>query len=622
MFYFEIYKQGKLIKRGDRCLNNIEWTSELMSVPETELVLPASYAFYYDGREDVLIHINGFIFWGHVKQNIEIDKVNETITVPIDHIVCEWEYRQISVNHAISSEDGGSAINVVYKGAEINRNESGQEAITANNFAITTKKVKSVADSEFIRRAVAQAWNLSNGDPIPIATVDRSKVKAKEGTYKVTFSTKKGTSVTVECDVSPVVVLGGERYKTNKTAKEKISARRFSIDINDVGELTNSTIIKVSKAKAWVLYHPKQSVEFKVIENNIVAALGTYTVKFGTANNTVLTIDVTVEEMAGSSNDLEPSIVDNLEDIYNNNYFAYPGWDIQYEDGVGDTLIDYIYSRQNKLEALTKTMELTPDLFWRVGFTADKVIEIGKFGKKKPYVISTKPSGKTNIRMLTEPTVIKDYENVINVATVYADKSDGGMSSVVLRDIYNDKKEQNKNFPVVILRANVNNERDYTKYISQFPELAPNNEWEYAVLDTESIALESGILIEGTFSFNDLGSFNTESKRITNAKRLQAQRTVYRAAIRKLKEARRNLKFELETEALPRDVNIGDKIRVLYDNLIYEFGACSNYAKKILHMDDWYYIESLTRRFDQEGIETDAITLAKYLKIERETSVE
>ena len=593
-----------------------------MSVPETELVLPASYAFYYDGREDVLIHINGFIFWGHVKQNIEIDKVNETITVPIDHIVCEWEYRQISVNHAISSEDGGSAINVVYKGAEINRNESGKEAITANNFAITTKKVKEVADSEFIRRAVAQAWNLSNGDPIPIATVDRSKVKAKEGTYKVTFSTKKGTSVTVECNVSPVVVLGGERYKTNKTAKEKISARRFSIDINDVGELTNSTIIKVSKAKAWVLYHPKTPVEFKVIENNIVAALGTYTVKFGTANNTVLTIDVTVEEMAGSSNDLEPSIVDNLEDIYNNNYFAYPGWDIQYEDGVGDTLIDYIYSRQNKLEALTKTMELTPDLFWRVGFTADKVIEIGKFGKKKPYVISTKPSGKTNIRMLTEPTVIKDYENVINVATVYADKSDGGMSSVVLRDIYSDKKEQNKNFPVVILRANVNNERDYTKYISQFPELAPNNEWEYAVLDTESIALESGILIEGTFSFNDLGSFNTESKRITNAKRLQAQRTVYKAAIRKLKEARRNLKFELETEALPLDVNVGDKIRVLYDNLIHEFGACSNYAKKILQMNDWYYIESLTRRFDQEGIETDAITLAKYLKIERETSVE
>lgn len=618
MFYFEIYKQGKLIKRGDRCLNNIEWTQEVMSTPETELVLPIEYAFYYDGREDVKIHINRMVFWGHVKQNYTIDKENETITVPIDHIVCEWEYRQISVNHAIS--DGN--LNVVFKGAEIEKNVQGQEAITANDFAITTKKLKTVPDSEFIRRAVAQAWNLSNGDPIPITKVDRSKLKAKEGTYKVTFSTAKGTSVTVECNVSPIVVLGGERSKSNRTTREKISARRFSIDINDVAGLTNEDIIKISKAKAWKLYHPDQKVSFSIIENNIEPAIGNYAVKFATpSNSVVLTIDVSVEEMAGSANDIEPSIVDNLSDIYNDMNFAYPGWEMEYEEGVGDTLIDYVYSRQNKLEALTKTMEITPDLFWRVTLGNEKKIQVGRFGEKKPYIISTKPSGKTNIRMITEPQVTPDYENVINVATVYADKSDGGMSSVVLRDIYENKDEQEDGFPVVILKANVNNERDYTKYIAQFPELAPNNEWEYAVLDTESIALESGILIEDTFSFNDLGAFNTESKRITNAKRLRAQRTVYKAAIRALKQARRNLRFEVVTEGIPADVNAGDRIRVLYDNLIYMFEPCSNYAKKVLRMDDWYYVESLTRSFDEYGEETDTVTLTKYLKVERETSV-
>ena len=618
MFYFEIYKQGKLIKRGDRCLNNIDWTQELMSAPQTELVLPIEYAFYYDGREDVIIHINDHIFWGHVKQNYTTDKNTETITVPIDHIVCEWEYRQISVNHAIS--DGN--LNVVFKGAEIEKNEQGQEAITANDFAITTKKLKTVPDSEFIRRAVAQAWSLANGDPIPITKVDRSKVKAKEGTYKVTFSTAKGTSVTVECNVSPIVVLGGERSKSNRTTKEKISARRFSIDINDVQGLTNADIIKISKAKAWKLYHPDQRISFSVVENNIEPVVGSYAVKFATPNNSVvLTIDVSVEEMAGSESALEPSIVDNLSDIYNDMNFAYPGWEMEYEEGVGDTLIDYVYSRQNKLEALTKTMELTPDLFWRVPLVAEKKIQVGRFGEKKPYIISTKPSGMTNIRMISEPVITPDYENVVNVATVYADKSDGGMSSVVLRDIYENKDEQEDGFPVVILKANVNNERDYTKYIAQFPELAPNNEWEYAVLDTESIALESGTLIEGTFSFNDLGAFNTESKRITNAKRLRVQRTVYKAAIRELKQARRNLKFEVTTEAIPADVNAGDRIRVLYDNLIYMFEPCSNYAKKILRMDDWYYIESLNRAFDEYGNETDTVTLAKYLKIERETSI-
>ena len=119
--------------------------------------------------------------------------------------------------------------------------------------------------------------------------------------------------------------------------------------------------------------------------------------------------------------------------------------------------------------------------------------------------------------------------------------------------------------------------------------------------------------------FNDLGAFNTESQRITNAKRLRAQRTVYRAAIRKLKQTRRNLKFTVTTEAMPAEVNAGDKIRCLYDNLIYMFGECTNYQKKILKMDDWYYVESITRNFDEYGGETDELTLSKYLKIERET---
>lgn len=588
----------------------------MMYTPEVDLTLPAEYAEYFNGREEVKIHTNGLTFFGHVKQNYTLNKESETIDVPVDHIISEWEYRQISVNHAIS--DGN--INTVYKGAELEKNKGNGEGITANDFALTTKKIKEIDDATYIQRAVAQAWNLTNGDPVPITSVDKSKVKAKEGTYKVTFSTAKGTSVTVNCEVSPRVVLGGERSKSNRTIREKISARRFSIDVNDVSELTNADIIKISKAKAWKLYHPDTTYSVSVIENTIEPVIGSYAVTFQSEHGVVLTIDVSVEEMAGSASNLEPSVVDNIADIYNDKNFAYPGWIIDFEEGTEDTLIDYVYSKQNKLEALTKTMELTEDLFWRVGFTGERLLEIGRFGKHKPYMISTKPSGKTNIRMISEPEITPDYENVVNVATVYADKSDGGMSSVVLRDIYNDPdNEQIDGFPVVILHANVNNERDYTQYITQFPELAPNNEWEYAVLDEESIALESGTLIEDSFLFNDLGAFNTESKRVTNKKRLQAQRTVYRAAIRKLKQLRRNLKFDVVTEAMPYDVNVGDMILFKYDNILTLFGECTNYQKKILTMDDWYYIEAMGRDFDEYGGETDTLTLSKYLKIERET---
>ena len=469
-----------------------------------------------------------------------------------------------------------------------------------------------------------------NGDSVPITKVDRSELKAKEETYDVTFSTAKGTSVTVECTVKPNIERLGLRYKSNKADKEKIEARRFKMDISLADDIDDSTIIKYAKAKAWVYRHPKDTIDVVVSSTDIRAEVGVYTVTFETVTgHTSLTIDVQVTDEENYPS-LEPAVVDELQDIYNDMNMAYPGWQIDWQDDSGSRKIDYVYSRQNKLEALTQTMLITPDLFWRVGFTGEKVIEVGKFGEKKPYTISVKPSGKTNRRMITEPEITPDFENVINVATVYSEKSDGGMSTLTLREAYNDReliekgliteRIQDDDFPVVILHANVNNERNYSQYISQYPKLAPNNETEYAIIDKESVALESGILIEGTFAFNDLGAFNTESRKITDKKRIQAARTVYNAGVRKLKEARRNYRFEVTVEQMPSDVNVGDKIRVLYDNKIWNVEACSNYFKKILQMDDYFYIESMTWDIDATGGETNTLTLVKYLKVERETS--
>lgn len=622
--YFEIYKQGKLIKRGTKCLGDLSWSNEMMYVPECTLTLPAEYAEYFDGREDVKIHVNNKLFWGHVKNNYTLDKVSETIEIPLSHIVCEWDYRQISINHAISDpDDVDNVMNVVYKGSKVKK--ANGEGITANNFKINTKDAKKITDAKLIEKAFAQAWSTVNGDTIPVAKVDRGKLTNKPDTYNVKFSTANGTSVTVECEVKDNVDLGGLRYKTNKTDKEKITARRFKMDIEDVPSLTDKELIKISQAKAWVLRKPKQKIGVKVVENNIVAEKGSYTVKFSTVtNNTELTIDVRVDDLSEDYVNLDEYVEDKLQDIYDDTNMAYPGWVIDYQDGAENTMIDYVYSRQGKLEALTKTMENTTDLFWRVGFGAEKVIEIGKFGHKKPYTISVRPSGVTNRRMITEPSITPDYENVINVATVYSAKSNGGMSSLTLREVYEENEDAKilalkKDFPVVILHSNVNNERDYTRYITQYPELAPNNELEYAVLDTESIRLESGVLIEGTYAFNDLGAIGIESRKLTNKQRRKASQTVYKAAIRKLKEARRNYRFEVTVEEMPPDVNVGDKIRVIYDNSIWNLEACSNYWKKILRMDDWFYIEKMTWDIDSTGKETNALTLVKYLKIDRET---
>lgn len=542
--YFEVYKKGKLIKRGTKTLNPIVFENELMLTPTLELVLPIEWIEYFDGWEEVKVFINDKCFWGIV-WDIEEDKINETITLTIRHAISEWEWRQISVNHAISGIDSNpnALVNIVYKGDNVTVSEENDESITASEFSVLLSRANNMSDSDIIAVAVATAWVTSNGDKLSITSVKKEKKNDSdewvtvsnihaEGEYRITFSTSKGTSVSVEASVEKD---GDESY----------------------------------------------------------------------------------------DNVTEPSVVDKLKDIYTDMNFAYPGWVIDIDDPTGREMIDYVYSRQNKLEALTQTMELTEKSFWRVGFKNEKKVELGVFGEKKPYIFSKKPSGKTNIRIIEEPTIDYDFENVINVATVYSDKSDSGMSSLTLREVYNDPSLQKAGFPVVILHANVNNERDYSKYITTSlttSKIAPNAELEFAVLDEESIALESGTVIEGTYAFNDMSPFELDGKTITDAKRLKAAQTVYDRTIRKLIQARRSYNITLTTEELPTDLNVGDRVRLLYDNRIWNLDACSSYWKKILSMDDWFYITAIAYNIDEVGAETNQVTLAKWIRIDRETA--
>ena len=537
--YFEIYRYTNLIIRGKKWLGTLEFDHELNLAPTLTMVLPADWYSIIKGREEIKIHFDdGKVFWGIIWNYSPVDKVNETMTLDIRHVITEWQYRQISVNHAISNK----ALNIVYKGDKTETNKGNSETITASDFTVGKKQAKKLTDADIISKSRAYAWNNTNGDKVSITSVKIQKCEKDEddketcedatledeGTYKVTLSTAKGTSVKIEVQVE-------EKYEP----------------------------------------------------------------EYGTLD--------------------DPSVADKLLDIYNDTNFAYPGWQIDWQDDAENRYIDYVYSKQNKLDALTETVELTDDLWWRVGFWNEKKVQIGKFGDVKPYIISSKPSGKTNIRMIQEPIIEPDLESVINVATVYSDKSDGGMSSLTLREVYMDKSKQKDGFPVVILHSNVNNERDYRMYISQFPKIAPNNEIEYAVLDEKSIALESGTLIEGSYSFNDLSPFQIEGNKISDAKRIKAAETVYHTVIKKLIQSRRSYALKITTEHLPHDLLAGDKIRFVYDNSIWEQTACSNYWKKILSYDDYFYITHITYHIDEYGNEYNELTLTKWLKIDRET---
>lgn len=603
--YFEIFKGGNLIKRGTSTLNELSWSNELMTVPSLQMDLPIEYLDYLSGREEVKVFVNGKCFWGIVT-SLSADKAREILHVDLEHVIHEWTYRQISVNNAVKDK----RINVVFKGAETATN--GSTSITANPFDILLEEVGRLSTKQYVKRAGAYAWT-ADGTEVTSISVNKSAIKHKEGSYDVVF-TAKGASVTVEATVKVIT-----HEKSNR--QYKIKASDFMMLTSEVGTFTAADYIDRADASAQTT--GGTAVTPTVDASNVRAESGSYTVYFS-VGNLKLSVKATVKVSYDESSTSDATIADDLNDIYADTNFAYPGWRMNLSSKAKKATIDYVYSRQTKLEALTKTMELTDDLFWRVRFVNEKVVDISEMGEKKNYIFSTKPSGPNNIRIITEPTVEPDFENVINLATVYSEKSDSGMSSMTLREVYNDPSLQLDGFPCLILRANVNNERDYTMYTTQYPKLAPNNELEYAVIDEESVALEGGTVIEGTYAFNDLSPFNIDSSSkktqlVTDKDRIKASQTAYLATVRKLKEARRGLKIKLVTEEIPADLNVGDKVRLLYDNSIYVMEACSSYMKKILSYDDWFYITEIQYRIGKNEEELNEVTLEKFIRIDRET---
>ena len=707
--FFEVYKQGNLIIRGKQILNNISLDNELMLAPSTTLVLPIDWLKVIDGREEIKIYLDECrVFWGIV-WDITVDKVNETIELDVRHIITEWQYRQISVNHAISNRE----LNIVYKGDKTTVSEENNESITASGFTVSVAVGKELTNEQIIEKARASAWVTSNGDKVDITSVKVQQCTegsasptdlqawedAMEAEYEwsknrtygwinpptIATSKKKGNCVTfVACSLVRAGYLkdGQYFYLSPKTKKITGNAAKYvkdhpelfqlsypnrsvaqlksKIQVGDIvgyiGGVPHTMVYMGKNSKGEPIFNSMGSKRIglgitvpayakkqigmlvrlvgsgepteKTCTDATLNAEGTYTITFATAKGTSVDVEVNLTAQEEPSYNVidDPAVVDKLQDIYDDKNFAYPGWDIDFQDSSDERMIDYVYSRQNKLEALTQTMELTDDLWWRVGLWNEKRVEIGSFGAEQPYILSTKPSGKTNIRILEEPTIDYDFENVVNVATVYSDKSDGGMSSLTLREVYNDPTLQKDGFPVVILHANVNNERDYRQYITQYPKLAPNNEIEYAVLDEESIALESGTVIEGTYSFNDLSPFQIENadpdnkNTITDEKRIEAAKTVYEAVIKKLIQARRSHSIHVVTEPIPCDLEVGDKIRFLYDNKIWNMEACSSYWKKMLSYDDMWYVTAVSYNYDEYGNLTNELTLTKWLKVERETS--
>ncbi len=107
--------------------------------------------------------------------------------------------------------------------------------------------------------------------------------------YEMIVNTKIGTSKTVTMHVL------AERDVFNEEAKEKMSASDFTMDLEDVKELTDSDIIARANAQVWNSEN-NSDIGIKEVVHEIKETPGKYPVTFKSSAGTSITINVTVIE--------------------------------------------------------------------------------------------------------------------------------------------------------------------------------------------------------------------------------------------------------------------------------------------------------------------------------------
>ena len=170
------------------------------------------------------------------------------------------------------------------------------EVLSANNFVIGAADVAGLNDDKVKFLANAYAYNTETGKEVAITGVDRSKIKATNGIYDVTFSTANN-SITVQATVRS----GGKEDDVNK---EYISANNFTISTDQAasGLKNHSELIEAAGAFAYNT-ETGQSVEVLINtdKTTLKAEKGVYDVAFKTAKGTETIVKATVTDKSEPS---------------------------------------------------------------------------------------------------------------------------------------------------------------------------------------------------------------------------------------------------------------------------------------------------------------------------------
>lgn len=105
--------------------------------------------------------------------------------------------------------------------------------------------------------------------------------------YEVIVETKKGASKTITLHVLE------DKDVFNTEANEKMHATDFTMDIEDVANITDEELIARSNAQAWNA-DSEEDISITNVEHHILSEAGVYDVAFKTENGTFITVKVNV----------------------------------------------------------------------------------------------------------------------------------------------------------------------------------------------------------------------------------------------------------------------------------------------------------------------------------------
>ena len=106
--------------------------------------------------------------------------------------------------------------------------------------------------------------------------------------YEIMVQTVSGTAKTVKMHVL------ANHDKVNPEAHEKISANDFTMDLEDVAEMTDADVIARANAQAWD--EEDEFISLSTVDYDIKPQPGTYPATFGTSKGTSITIKISVVE--------------------------------------------------------------------------------------------------------------------------------------------------------------------------------------------------------------------------------------------------------------------------------------------------------------------------------------